>query len=169
MPQATTLSLQGKRICGWAGVAVRAELPTTRALQGSESEIENEVKEPVELHLFAPTQEDDLIELLFAVAHYHRTETPLWLGHSVNFGRPWWRDSLCAHGLISLPYLDGPPLEWLDLGSNKRVRFLWLIPVTADEIEFKKKAGLEALESAFEQKKIDYIIDYINPLRKSLV
>jgi len=45
------------------------------------------------------------------------------------------------------------------------VRFLWLVPVTKEEVEFKKRNGLEALENEFEKK----TLDYVNPLRESVV
>jgi len=65
--------------------------------------------------------------------------------------------------MASLPYLDGPQLEWLGhLGQG--TRFLWLIPITASEVAFKKKHGLEALESRFEQ--LD--LKYLDPHRDSL-
>jgi hypothetical protein len=118
----------------------------------------------LELHVFAREPNDDLAELLAAVAHYHRTATWLGLGHTVNFGRPWWPGSACDRGLISLPYLDGPELEWLDT-SDGRTRFLWLIPVTINEVEFKKKSGLEALERMLEKEKFNYL----DPFRMSVV
>jgi hypothetical protein len=118
----------------------------------------------LELHMFAPEVNDTVAELLVVTAHYHRTGRRLGLGHSVNFGRPWWSGSVCDRGLISLPYLDGPTLEWLDV-NGQRVRFLWVIPATKSEIEFKKTAGLEALEDWFEQGKLDYL----NPFRSSIV
>src|SRR3981081_1277781 len=93
-----------------------------------------------------------LVELLTVVAHYHRTGRRLGLAHTVNFGRPWLPDSRCTHGLISLPYLDGPRLEWME---DPRVRFLWLIPITPEEEEFKKQNGLEALEERFEAGNFD--------------
>ena len=70
---------------------------------------------PLELHMFAPFQDDDIAELLVATSHFHRTDEWLGLGHSVNFDRTWGAGSVCDHGLISLPYLDGPKLEWLAL------------------------------------------------------
>jgi hypothetical protein len=121
--------------------------------------------ERIELHLLTRRSEqvrDELVELLTAVAQYHRTGQRLGPGHSVNFGRPWLEGSACTHGLISLPYLDGPALERLDAPS---VRFLWLIPVTEDEVSFKKRNGLEALEQRFE----DMPFDYLDPLRVSVV
>lgn len=119
----------------------------------------------LELHLLAGAageDHDELVELLTAVAHYHRTGTRLDLGHTVNFGRAWLPGSSCTHGLVSLPYLDGPSLEWME---SPRVRFLWLIPVTPQEVEFKKRHGLEALEARFEKTNFDYL----DPLRRSVV
>lgn len=103
----------------------------------------------LELHLFSETQSSEIVELLYFTAHFHRTEAWLGLGHSVNFGRPWVRGSGCSFGLVSLPYADGPELE-NGIVQLKPVSFLWLIPITAAEREFKKRHGLEALEQRFE-------------------
>jgi hypothetical protein len=125
------------------------------------SQIEDE--ERLELHVMtAPGPVDELVELLTVTTDFHRTGHRLGLGHAVNFGRPWVSGSTCTHGLISLPYLDGPDLEWLDC---PRVRFLWLIPVTAAEVAYKKELGLEALESRFEEAQLDYL----DPFRASVV
>jgi len=120
----------------------------------------------LELHLMsAPTPHGprpELVELLTIIAHFHRTGSRLGLGHTVNFGRPWLPGSSCSHGLVSLPYLDGPDLEWL---QDPRIRFLWLIPITGAELELKKTHGLEALEERFEAKQFDYL----DPRRASVV
>ena len=119
----------------------------------------------LELHLFCRPQETELThapEILTTVAHYHRNGSTLGLGHSVNFGKPWVPGSSCTHGLLSLPYLDGPTLEWLE---SPRVRFLWLIPVTPAEVAFKKEHGLEALEQRFEEEQFNYL----DPFRRSVV
>ena len=112
--------------------------------------------EPLELHLLSPKATDEVVELLTVVAHYHRTGAKLGLGHTVNLGRPWIAGSRCEYGLVSLPYLDGPTLEWCELSPAKKTRCLWLIPITAAEVEFKKTHGLEALEDAFERTSLDY-------------
>jgi hypothetical protein len=121
--------------------------------------------EKLELHMFARDREDGIIELLTATAHYHCTGNKLDLGHTVNFGRPWVGGSCCDHGMISLPYLDGPCLEQYNPGGKDCVRFLWLIPITPRELEYKKNNGMGALETIFEQKKFDYL----DPLRESVV
>jgi hypothetical protein len=119
---------------------------------------------PFELHIFAPERNNSLVELLTVVAHYHRTGSSLGLGHTINFGRPWLPESKCEYGLISLPYLDGPSLEWLDM-DDKKTRFLWLIPITKREVEYKKKYGLDALEEKFDNE----MFNYLEPLRMSVV
>jgi len=106
-------------------------------------------KFPLELHLYSEEPYAEIVELLYFTAHYHRTGAHLGLGHTLNFGRPWLRGSRCSFGLVSLPYPDGPKLE-NGVGQLKSVSFLWLIPITAQEREFKRKHGLEALEQRFE-------------------
>jgi Suppressor of fused protein (SUFU). len=115
---------------------------------------------PIELHLFSSVKDEGLVELLTVMTYYHKNTTNLGLNHTVNFGRPWQGKSFCDHGLISLPYLDGPELE--DMNATK---FYWLIPVTKEEVEYKKKYGVTALEDKFEEKGLDYI----NASRKGVV
>jgi hypothetical protein len=119
---------------------------------------------PLELYLLSPVAHAGHVELLTAVAHYHRTARSLGMGHSVAFGRPWMPGSKCEFGLISLPYLDGPAFEVLQLESG-RVQFGWLLPITPEEREFKKQQGVEALEARFESESLDYL----DPLRESVV
>jgi hypothetical protein len=114
--------------------------------------------EPLELHMFSPIHSDSIIELLTVVCDFHRTGARLGLGHSVNFGKPWLEGSNCNFGLISLPYLDGPDLERFQVPQTAtEVRFLWLIPITEQERDFKKSQGLEALEVQFERAKFNYL------------
>ncbi len=117
----------------------------------------------IELHLFAPTRDEAHVELLFAVAHFHSTGSPLGLHHTVNFGRPWCEGSRCDRGFISLPYVDGPELEdWKFDGQP--VRCLWLIPVTEGEVAFKRAHGAEGLEQRFDKPGFDYA----DPKRESM-
>jgi hypothetical protein len=121
---------------------------------------------PIELHLFSPLSSDKHVELLTAIAHYHRTSARLGLGHTVNLGRSWLPGSSCNFGLISLPYLDGPTLEIMNHPDFKKpVRLLWLIPITKEELIFKKTHGLEALEERFEKTGFNYL----DPHRSSVV
>ena len=112
---------------------------------------------PLELHIFSPKNSGEPVELLVATAHYHRTGATLGLGHTVNFGKAWLDASQCEYGLISLPYLDGPSLENLELSDGGVVKCLWLIPVSKSEVEFKKANGLEALEERFDEAQFNYL------------
>jgi hypothetical protein len=105
-----------------------------------------------------------IAELLVVTAHDHRTGKRLALGDTVNFGRPWVLGSLCDHGLISLPYLDGPTLKWLTINGDE-TRFLWLIPITKLEVEFARENSLEALESRFQKQRFNYL----DPQRQPVV
>lgn len=122
--------------------------------------------EQLEVHLFSPIASENHVELLTAVAHFHRTGDALGLGHTVNFGRPWLNDSLCDHGVITLPYLDGPTIEVCRLLSQSEViRCLWLVPITKSERQFKHLHGLEALEQCLEGANFNYL----DPHRRSVI
>lgn len=110
----------------------------------------------VELHLFSPRQSSKHVELLTAVSHYHRKDSFLNVGHTVNFGRPWLPESQCDRGLVSLPYLDGPSLEWLKAAGGA-IRCLWLVPITASEVIYAKERGPASLEARFENVGFDYL------------
>lgn len=112
--------------------------------------------EPIELHIFSAKQDNSLVELLTVIAYYHHSTTDLNLGHTVNFGRSWQGDSLCTYGFISLPYLDGPELENMQL-ENGLAKFYWLIPITEKEVDFKNRYGVDALEEIFESEGLDYL------------
>jgi hypothetical protein len=118
----------------------------------------------LELHLFSPQPDDSQVELLTIVADYHRTGQSLGWGHTINIGRPWLPGSTCSFGLISLPYLDGEELEIFQ-SEWGQIQFLWLIPITEQERDFKKTNGLDALEEAFEKS----MLNYLDPYRKSVV
>jgi hypothetical protein len=104
----------------------------------------------IELHMRSRTEDSTLVELLYATAHFHRTGENLDVGHTVNFGRPWIKDSKCEYGLVSLPYIDGPELEILRL-RNHAIYFYWIVPVYRVEVEYKKTHGIELLEKRFDE------------------
>src|SRR5688572_29449233 len=119
---------------------------------------------PLELHMFSPRASPEIEELLVVTAWYHRNGAGLDVGHSVNFGRPWLKESACDRGLICLPYLDGPSLETLRIGSDL-VKCYWLIPISLAELDYKRAHGLEALEQAFERASFNYL----DPQRASVI
>jgi hypothetical protein len=110
----------------------------------------------IELHMICDKPEDDCAAILTLAAYFHRTSARLGVGHSVEFGRPWVANSQCSFGLISLPYLDGPKLEWCCLDGREHVRCLWLLPMTPEEARFKRDNGPNALEERFEASGFNY-------------
>lgn len=110
----------------------------------------------LEVHLFSAKQDDRLAEVLSLVASFHRGTERLGREHVVPLPRPWQDGSTCDQLLFSLPHLDGPQLEWLTLGPL-RIRFLWLIPITVSEREFKRRYGTGALEQLFDSEGLNYL------------
>jgi len=78
-------------------------------------------------------------------AYYHRGGK-LGLGHTLPIGEPWLPGSRCDRLLASLPYPWGPELQTCHVG-DRHVDFLWLLPITRQERDFKVANGLEALEA----------------------
>ena len=86
------------------------------------------------------------------------------LEHSMPIGEPWLPGSACDHLLVSRPYLHGPDLEHCQLPDG-HARILWVLPVTATEIDFRREYGHEALEQLFD----DAEIIPTDPYRASVV
>ncbi|MFD8685923.1 suppressor of fused domain protein [Streptomyces sp. NPDC059651] len=93
------------------------------------------------------------VDLMAMIAYYHCGGHRLDLEHSMPIGEPWVPGSTCDHLLISLPYLHGPDLEHCPLPAG-HARILWTLPVTAAEIEFRRREGHEALEQLFDEAEI---------------
>jgi hypothetical protein len=94
------------------------------------------------------------VELLAMVAHYHHDRS-LDMFHSLPIGQPWLDGATCDHFLVSLPYPFGEELEVFDCDGT-RVQFLWLLPITRAEYDFKKENGVDALEELFDKAAIEY-------------
>lgn len=108
----------------------------------------------LEFIIAVPVQDLRAVELLAMTAYYHQGGT-LGLGHTIPFGEPWLPGSRCDHLLVSLPYPWGPELQTCHLG-DRHVDFLWLLPITKQERDFKVANGLEALESRFDERELRY-------------
>ncbi|MCL1872447.1 MAG: suppressor of fused domain protein [Promicromonosporaceae bacterium] len=102
----------------------------------------------LEFVLATATPTERAVELLAWNSWYDRTGT-LGLGHTVPIGEPWLPGSACDHWLISPPYPWGPELEVAHI-EGTHVDFLWLVPITASERDFKAEHGQEQLEQRFE-------------------
>ncbi|MEU4689725.1 suppressor of fused domain protein [Actinoplanes sp. NPDC023714] len=118
----------------------------------------------IEAFLVTPEQNPRAVEFLYSLTHYNLTGAPLDLGHTVNFGEDLWDGSGLDHGFLSFPYVEEPGFETFDC-DGARTDVAWLIPITAAERDYKKQNGVEALETLFE----DRSLDYLNPARGSLV
>ncbi len=108
----------------------------------------------LEFIVSTPAATPRAVELLAMCVHYHQGGR-LGLGHTVPIGEPWLPGSACDHLLISAPYPFGAALRTCHVG-DRHVDFLWLLPVTAAERDFKAANGLEGVESRFEQAKLKY-------------
>ena len=113
----------------------------------------------IELHIFSQTKDATLVELLTITASFHRNNTALGLHHTVNFGRPWQRNSTCCFGFISLTYLDGEDAE-LFYFPGGHLHNLWLLPITESERNYKIAKGWDALEELFDSCELNYLDPY---------
>ncbi|MER6917066.1 suppressor of fused domain protein [Streptomyces sp. NPDC000594] len=118
----------------------------------------------LEFVLTAHVRDQRFIDLMAMIASYHRGGHRLDLEHSMPIGEPWVPGSACDHLLISLPYLHGPDLEHCPLPAG-HARILWALPVTAAEIDFRRRSGHEELEQLFD----DAEIHPTDPFRASVV
>lgn len=107
---------------------------------------------PIELFLLSPMQAPELVELLYITAYFHLFSEQLDIDHTVNFGRPWLPGSQCDHGILST--MDGARVQWADIDGQK-VQFLWLIPITKAERDYKIELGADALDEKFVEKEVD--------------
>lgn len=118
----------------------------------------------IETFIVTPDQNLRAVEFLYSLAHFHLTSARLDLGHTVNFGMELWDGSRLDHGFLSFPYVEDVGFDAFDCDSG-RTTVAWLIPITSTEREYKKENGVEALETLFERRGLDYL----NPSRASLV
>ncbi|MFJ2738268.1 suppressor of fused domain protein [Streptomyces sp. NPDC087440] len=108
----------------------------------------------LEFVMTAHVRDRRFIDLMAMIASSHCGGHQLDLEHSMPIGEPWVPGSTCDHLLISLPYLHGPDLEHCPLPGGD-ARILWTLPVTAAEIEFRRRRGHEALERLFDEAEIN--------------
>lgn len=104
-----------------------------------------------------------MVEIITMIGYYHHTRT-LGLHHTLPVGHAWSGESSCDHLLVSKPYPLGPELEVCER-DGFHMHFLWLLPITKAEREFKAAQGIEPLEQLFDKHRIQYW----NPSRQSVV
>ncbi|MFG2341175.1 suppressor of fused domain protein [Streptomyces yangpuensis] len=142
----------GPRSAGWAYVTAGCWAATEKDGDG------------LEFVVTAHVRDQRFIDLMAMIAYYHCAGHRLDLEHSMPIGEAWVPGSACDHLLISMPYLHGPDLEHCPLPGG-HARILWALPVTAAEIEFRRREGHEALEQLFD----DAEIVPTDPFRASVV
>lgn len=121
----------------------------------------------IKLHIRSLFEHMDNAFLLTVIAYYHLKDIKLDLHHTINFGKVWMDIGNCDHGFISLPYNDGPLLEYPKVNEIESVRFLWLLPITQSELNYKIKFGVEMLERKFEEKSL--VFRYSDHKRNSII
>ena len=117
-------------------------------------EVKHKDSGTIEFMLVTPERDKQHFLSLAMTAFYH-VSNPLGVGHTFPIGEPWLEGSKCDHMLVSRPYVYSPELEVCNL-SNQHVHFLWLLPITKAERDYKSKNGLEALEKIFEESEVEY-------------
>jgi hypothetical protein len=108
----------------------------------------------LEFILRTPAATPEAVKFLAQVVWFHAKEG-LGEGHTLPNGGPWLPGSKCDHILVSLPYPFGPDLQRCHVG-DKHIEFLWLLPITRQERDYKATHGLDALESRFEEADLRY-------------
>jgi Suppressor of fused protein (SUFU) len=117
----------------------------------------------LEFVIIAPERDLRHVELLTMAAWYHGRHG-LGSGHTLPIGEPWLPGSKCEFFYVSIPYPFGPELEICNF-QDSHLHFLWLLPITAAEREFKIREGIKRLEQKFE----DSGLEYWDPNRASVV
>ena len=125
----------------------------------------------VELIFYCGEPRDEYIETLRWIAHFpHDSKSWLGYGHTMPNGNPpapfWGSDTLDT--LVFLPPIimkDQNLHEELSL-SGDPVSFLWVVPLTTAECNFKLQNGFDALLDLFGKNKHPYVFD---PKRASYV
>lgn len=109
-----------------------------------------------EFVIISPWESAIHIETLAVLGFYHRTNR-LYPGSIVDIGREWIEGSGMDHFLVSIPYPYGPDFEYCWVNDEKKIRFLWLVPIYASEAEYAQQHGVEALEERFDEQQIDVV------------
>jgi hypothetical protein len=95
-------------------------------------------------------QQDRLmVELLSMVAAYSTREDHD--GHTVPIGGPWVEGAEADHLYFNKPYFVSRDFAGLRIDDAFSLRFLWLVPITEREKEWRHEHGQEAFEQWLEE------------------
>ncbi len=111
-------------------------------------------KRRLEFIIQAEEPDPRLVEVVGMSCYYHQS-VGLGVGFTFPVGEPVLPDSQLDHILVSIPYQFDSEFEECS-NEDELVQFVWLLPITREEREFKVKEGLEALEQAFEDAEVPY-------------
>jgi suppressor of fused protein SUFU len=101
----------------------------------------------LEFLLCAPAHAPEAAKLVALVANLHGDPRyPLSLGQVLEIGHPWLPGASADHLIVALPGIFDSELEWLS-DRERTARFIWLVPITAQEAAFARQEGLDALQS----------------------
>jgi hypothetical protein len=125
----------------------------------------------VELLFYCDEPRDEYIATLRWLAHFpHSAKTWVGSGHTVPNGdppAPFWGSEI-LDTILFMPSIlnkDARLSEQLKLDGDD-VQFLWVVPLTTAECDFKLKRGVDALMELFDRNKHPLVFD---PGRKSYV
>jgi Suppressor of fused protein (SUFU) len=105
----------------------------------------------------APQQERLMAEVLAMVVWYALTgdHDGVFDGHTLNIGAPWIEGSHATSLYVNKPYFVSHEFEFMRFGDKLTVHFLWLVPITPEERDWRHEHGQEAFERRLETERID--------------
>jgi hypothetical protein len=118
-----------------------------------------------EFVILSPVESLRHVESLAMVSYFHSLpEHRVELGSVMSVGHPWIEGSEADRFLASPPYSLAPEFRRTD-DSADAVEFIWLVPIYAEESEYAKRRGVEALEERLEKR----AVNLVDPRRVSVV
>lgn len=97
---------------------------------------------------------ESLPKIMAMLATYpHNEKTFVAPEHTIPLGMPIVQNSSLTSVLFAIAYFDPPWFRGLDV-DGKHIQFLWVIPLTEREREFKTKTGWNALGQMFENEQV---------------
>jgi hypothetical protein len=130
-----------------------------------------DVPKRVELIFYCSEPRDEYVDTLRWLAHFpHNQKTWIGIGHTIPNGNPpepMWGSSILDTVLLmpTVVQRDQALAEELQLAGDP-VHFLWVVPLTTAECNFKLKQGLPAIYSLFDKHRHPHVYD---PHRASYV
>lgn len=101
-----------------------------------------------------------LLKVLARLPHKH--DTFLGLGHTVPNGDPAepYAPGTALCGAVLLPALGVPEaFTRLEIGPDKAIHFLSVVPLLADEMELKLRDGVDALAALLDERRVGDVVD----------